>query len=208
MSVYTRTGDIGTSSLYDGNRISKSSILFNTLGELDELASRIGMLCAIIPNFESFEDHPRKELLKFLRDVQSTIQDINSIIATTDTEGRTLPEIIPQDVKKIEEWIDFMDTYNPKLTRFILPGVRREDSQAQLCRTQTRRVERYLWKLNDDYGVIKVYDRESSNKTIDLGTIKLSENITTYMNRLSDFFFVLSRYLCTVQKIEDCFYNK
>lgn len=206
MKVYTRTGDVGTSSLYDGKRIAKNTIIFDVLGELDELSCRIGMLCVLIPITGFLEEHNRDGIIKFLRDVQSTIQDINSIIATTDKEGKTLPEIIEQDVLKIEEWIDFMDVYNPKLTKFILPGVRQEDSQAQLCRTQTRRVERYLWELHDTDNKVKVYNKDKEH--IDLKPITIPENVTKYINRLSDFFFVLSRYLCSVQGTEDCFYNK
>ena len=107
---------------------------------------------------------------------------------------------------KIEEWIDFMEFYNPKLTKFILPGVRQEDSQAQLCRTQTRKVERYLWELHDTDNKLKVYNKDKEQ--LDLKPITISQNITKYANRLSDFFFVLSRYLCSVQGVEDCFYNK
>lgn len=206
MKVYTKTGDVGTSSLYDGKRIAKNTIIFDVLGELDELSCRIGMLCTLVPNTGFLEEHNRDGLIKFLRDVQSTIQDINSIIATTDKEGKTLPEIIEQDVLKIEEWIDFMENYNPKLTKFILPGVRQEDAQAQLCRTQTRKVERYLWELHDTDNKLKVYNKDKQH--IDLKPITIPENVTKYINRLSDFFFVLSRYLCFVQGTEDCFYNK
>ena len=206
MKVYTRTGDVGTSSLYDGKRIAKNTIIFDVLGELDELSCRIGMLCVMVPIAGFMEEHNRDGLIKFLRGVQSTIQDINSIIATTDKEGKTLPEIIEQDVLRVEEWIDIMDNYNPKLTKFILPGVRQEDSQAQLCRTQTRRVERYLWELHDTDGKLKVYNKDK--EPIDLSPITIPENVTKYMNRLSDFFFVLSRYLCSVHGVEDCFYDK
>jgi len=206
MKVYTRTGDVGTSSLYDGKRIAKNTIIFDLLGELDELSCRIGMLCVIIPITGFMDEHNRDGLVKFLRDIQSGIQDINSIIATTDKEGKILPEIIPQDVLKIEEWIDFMDSYTPKLTKFILPGVRQEDSQAQLCRTQTRKVERYLWELHDTDDKLKVYNKDKEQ--LDLKPITIPQNITKYINRLSDFFFVLGRYLCSVQGVEDCFYNK
>ena len=208
MKVYTRTGDVGTSSLYDGKRIAKNTIIFDVLGELDELSCRIGMLCVVIPITSSLEKAviDRDSLVRCLRRFQSTIQDINSIIATTDKEGKTLPEITEQDVLRVEEWIDIMDNYNPKLTKFILPGVRQEDSQAQLCRTQTRRVERYLWELHDTDGKLKVYNKDK--EPIDLSPITIPENVTKYMNRLSDFFFVLSRYLCSVHGVEDCFYDK
>jgi cob(I)alamin adenosyltransferase len=101
MKVYTRTGDVGTSSLYDGKRIAKNTIIFDLLGELDELSCRIGMLCVLIPIIGFMDEHNRDGLVKFLRDIQSGIQDINSIIATTDKKGKILPEIIPRDVLKI-----------------------------------------------------------------------------------------------------------
>jgi cob(I)alamin adenosyltransferase len=165
--IYTKTGDKGTSSLYNGNRICKDSIYFDVLGENDELSSRIGILYSMAtPNL----DLKGFCVKKVLRSIQSLLQDINSNIAKANT-------IIPEDsISEIESYIDIMDCHLPKLTKFILPGSYTLDAQAHMCRTQVRKVERALWKMN--------------------GSVLVDDIICKYMNRLSDFFFMLARWFC------------
>ena len=174
MKIYTKTGDKGKTSLYDGKRLNKFSLMFEVLGELDELTCRIGMLHALVKN---------DEILKYLRKIQQIIQDINSNIATID-KTKKLPYIGGELIVEIETKIDGMEGKLPKLTRFILPGIGRIDSQVHLCRTQTRKVERLLWKLNNC---------ELNGKILNLTLVKVDENILKFINRLSDYFFVLSR---------------
>ena len=140
MKIYTKTGDNGTSALNDGCRTAKASPIFSVLGELDELSSRIGVLCSFgcltIDN-ESF-----------LRKIQSNIHTINAHIASpTRKSGKNIPPIDNSIIPIIEHEIDKLDQDLPALTNFIAPGVFAEDAHAHLCRTQTRKVERKLWKL-------------------------------------------------------------
>ena len=176
--LYTKTGDNGTTSLYDGSRLKKSSIFFDVLGDLDELSSNIGLLCAKIysSNFD---------MLDKLREIQVKLLDIGSNIAVIDKEKKkNIPKLTENDVKNIEEWIDLCEESNNKLTEFLLTGVSEKDSQCHICRAVSRRVERHMWLLNDE--------------------IDIDENILRYMNRLSDFFFALARNLTTSEiKVSD-----
>jgi len=191
MKIYTRSGDEGNSSLYDGSRISKSEIFFDVLGELDELSSRIGLLSSLLSSDDT--------LFEFLRIIQGKIQDINTIIATIKTK-KDLPKITDFDILVIEQQIDNLEKNNEPLTKFILPGVTHLDSQSHLCRTQARKVERYLWKLhNSKDNIIK------TNGVIELKDIVIDNTITSYVNRLSDLFFVLARFLCKSQGLTDYF---
>lgn len=193
MKIYTKTGDKGTSSLYDGNRISKNSVIFETIGEIDELTSRIGMACA-----SSSNNYLATQLL---RKVQCKLQDINSIVATIDTTGKTLPEINDDDVVFLESKIDEFEKFNDSLNAFILPGVTVLDSQLHFCRTQARKVERMLWNLQNDDSIVVA----EKGETVDIGKVHFNTSLLKYVNRLSDFFFAFARYICKKQGEKDCF---
>lgn len=178
MKIYTKTGDKGQTSFYDGSRALKSTINFDVVGEVDELSSRIGMMCALIEG---------EYFTASLRQIQSILQDVNSHIATVDKTKYKLPEIASTTVTDLEVAIDVMEKTNPKLTKFILPGVMQTDAQAHLCRTQTRKVERAIIKLCS----------EQPNIVPDI--------VIQYINRLSDFFFVFARWLCAIKDIPEKF---
>jgi cob(I)alamin adenosyltransferase len=165
MKVYTKTGDNGTSSLYNGSREMKSSLIFNVIGEIEELTSRIGIVCSHMKS---------NYLLTYsLRRIQRRLQNILTSIDTPITTDM---------IETLEKDIDGCNAFNDKLTDFILPGVNPEDAHIHSCRTQTRKVERVLWELNE--------------------TIKMEPFLLIYINRLSDYFFVLARYVC--KKARDC----
>ncbi len=205
MKIYTKTGDKGTTSLYGGTRIDKDTIIFDVLGESDELSSRIGYLCALLSNplREPACSCPTKpicchgrlqcELINMFRHIQSNLQDINSIIAGINS-SKPLPKFPHVDVIKLEKLIDSLDAQNSKLTKFILPGVTRIDAQAHLCRTQSRKLERYIYRLHHSRGTIETF--KGTNIFIELSSIHISSEILQYVNRLSDFFFVVARWLC------------
>lgn len=176
--LYTKTGDNGMTSLYDGSRLKKSSIFFDVLGDLDELSSHIGLLCAKIYSSDF-------NMLDKLREIQVKLLDIGSNIAVVDKDKKkNIPKLSENDVKNMEEWIDLCEESNNKLTEFLLTGVSDQDSQCHICRAVSRRVERHMWLLNDD--------------------IDIDQNILRYMNRLSDFFFAFARNLTTSEiKVSD-----
>jgi cob(I)alamin adenosyltransferase len=178
MKLYTKTGDSGTTSLYDGSRVEKTNIVFDVLGLNDELSSHIGLLIAHLDKMDmDLESH----LISQLRNIQANLQYINSIIATPDiNKQKKLKHINDTHISEIESWIDFMEKFNPKLTSFILPGVTIEDAQAHICRTSCRKAEREVIK----YSKIESFE--------------VSPDILKYMNRLSDYFFSLARYICNI----------
>lgn len=184
MKVYTKTGDQGITSFYDGSRRSKSNIHFEVLGSIDELSSRIGMLVVLT-----------NEKIPLLRKIQRTLQDFNSHIATIYKVGKRLPIFNVNLVEELEESIDIMEKVNPKLTKFIIPGVNQDDAQAHMCRTQSRTAERNIIRLLEYYKNQNLSDND---------TFTLPEIIICYMNRLSDYFFVLARWLCAIKNVEDC----
>jgi cob(I)alamin adenosyltransferase len=166
--LYTKTGDKGTSSLYDMRTVKKCDDVFEALGDLDELSAYIGDLCVTCENNDI--------LYKQLRVIQSKLLDIGSDIATfTDKNREKLVLVCEQDVKDMEKMIDFYHEKSPKLREFILPGVNNRDSKAHICRSVCRRFERHAWKVKD--------------------TIKTDNYTFHYINRLSDFFFALGRFL-------------
>jgi len=165
--IYTKTGDEGKTSLYDGTRVHKTEQCFDLLGEIDELSSRIGFL-------RSDEDFgPQDEIISDeLVVIQKTLQNINSVIATPNVAKQAkLKKVHSKHVEALERAIDRLDDELPPLHSFITPF-----GMAHMCRTQARKVERTMLKFHDDC-------REVSSST------------RKYMNRLSDYFFTLSRYI-------------
>jgi cob(I)alamin adenosyltransferase len=181
--LYTKTGDEGLTSLFDGSKIHKHEIFFEVLGNIDELSSTIGLIC-------SCTTEPRVVLL--LRTIQCKLIHIGSNIATVDEKRKKrVVKISEHDVKFIEDHIDVYDSKNTKLVDFILPGVNQSDSYCHLTRSVARRLERSLWKLHNISDSCYVKNK----KSINLNCVKVDKNILKYVNRLSDLFFALARYL-------------
>lgn len=189
--IYTKTGDKGSTSLYHLGRLPKSDIVFDVLGDLDELSAHIGLLCALLGESEEepkvMSDSKESEInskglketskngdkILFLRRIQSTLLDIGSA-CVTKPEVRERYDVTDENIFNLELKIDHYEEKNAALTEFILVGVQEPDSVSHLCRSICRRAERNLWKKFPD-GITK--------------------NIGIYLNRLSDFFFVFARYL-------------
>ena len=186
--LYTKTGDKGITSLYDGNRIPKTSIFFEVLGTIDELSCHLGLLIALLK---------KNQDCKFLRIIQIKLLDIGSNIAVTS--HKKVPKILEQDVKNIEVLIDYYDKINSKLTEFVLPGVYQADAQCHICRSVSRRAERLLWKINNKSGELKVTNRRTN---IVMDDVTVDVNILQYMNRLSDFLFSYARFLSNCKEIK------
>lgn len=181
--LYTKTGDKGTTCLYDMRSVSKSNIIIDFLGDLDELSAHIGLLCAFLGDKVIPIMSPKKQVkdwekvfdneVSLLRKIQSKLLDIGSNIATTNKDKRTT-HITPEDVKELENQIDECEKHNEPLREFILPGVKPHDAQIHVCRSVCRRVERKLVALLDN-------------------NVDVNQEILQYINRLSDYFFALAR---------------
>ena len=165
--IYTRTGDKGATSLVGGTRVPKSHVRLDVYGTVDELSSYIGWLKCEIKD----EEH-----MEFLSYLQHKMFTIGSYFATeTEKMDPKPPSVIHQsDIEKIEKEIDRIDHQLPKIKQFILPGGNEASSRAHICRTIARKVERYAYRLDEQFPV--------------------DENVLVFINRLSDYLFVLARF--------------
>lgn len=168
MKIYTKNGDKGFTTLADGTGVSKSESRIQAIGEIDELNSYIGLVITQIP------DH----LTQNLQAIQSTLFSLGAHLAT-DNPGilGNMKLLSLHDIMLIEEMIDALDNELPPLTQFILPGGHTSIAHTQIARAVCRRAERTLiqWVLTEG--------KEEYQVAI------------AFLNRLSDYLFMLSRYL-------------
>ncbi len=164
--VYTRTGDCGTTCLIGGTRVSKIDPRLEAYGTVDELNSFIGLLVSYLNNEAD---------IAFLQKVQNTLFSVGANLATDIKKVEVAESCIlsDEDVKEVEHQIDLNDSKLPPLKAFVIPGGETSASVCHVCRTVCRRAERCILELVAGYHI--------------------SDNLLAYMNRLSDYFFVLSR---------------
>jgi cob(I)alamin adenosyltransferase len=174
--IYTKTGDKGETSLIGGTRVPKYHDRIEAYGTLDELNSFIGYL-----RDQLTDTHLREVLFS----VQENLFTAESLLATDSEKEITqsLPQLSEAHVLALEQEIDTMNLHLPVLSSFILPGGHPLVSLCHVCRTVCRRGERIIIKL-------------ASETTVD-------EILIKYINRLSDYLFVLARELAFVNNISD-----
>ncbi|NDV63800.1 cob(I)yrinic acid a,c-diamide adenosyltransferase [Bacteroides sp. 224] len=178
--VYTKTGDKGTTALIGGTRVSKTHIRLESYGTVDELNAQLGLLMTYLNSEDDYA---------FVLRVQNKLFTIGSHLAT-DQEKVTLREesiITTDDIEHMEQEIDKIDDSLPALQAFVIPGGTRGAAVCHVCRTVCRRAERRALALSEAYPV--------------------SLEVLTYLNRLSDYLFVLSRKLNIDDKREEIFWN-
>ena len=181
MKIYTRTGDKGKTSLIGGKRVSKTHQRLEAYGTIDELNAHIGLLLAQLPADES----ERTTLLQ----VQNILFVVGAQLATPPEVTGTLVNVLlekPMCVT-LEEAIDRIEAALPSLKAFVLPGGTQAASQCHVCRTVCRRAERRVLAL-------------ASRATI-------PSELTSYLNRLSDYLFVLSRKINNEQGMQEIFWQ-
>lgn len=164
--IYTKTGDKGETSLIGGSRVPKYHDRIEAYGTVDELNSYLGLI-----RDQNIGDKLKKKLCR----IQECLFIIESSLAT-DTNviiDKKLPQIIEEDIQLLETEIDQMNETLPELTNFVLPGGNILSSYSHIARTVCRRSERVVLKLSIKHKV----------KDLDL----------KYLNRLSDYLFVLAR---------------
>jgi cob(I)alamin adenosyltransferase len=167
--IYTKTGDKGETSLFGGARVPKSHIRVEAYGTVDELNSYLGLLKDLI------DTPPYKAVLKAIQDRLFTI---GAVLASDPKKSMMTPDIKPEDIQVLENEIDAMEVTLPALKNFILPGGHTTVSFCNIARTVCRRAERLVIALD---GVEK-----KKGHPIDPLSIQ-------YLNRLSDYLFVLGR---------------
>lgn len=167
--IYTRTGDKGTTALIGGTRVGKDSLRIEAYGTVDELNAYLGVVLAQLSD---------NELITWIREIQDRLFTIGSSLATDpskDTKMK-LPDLHAEDILYLEKGIDAMEEELPPLRSFILPGGNMAAASAHVARCVCRRAERICVHMvnNDEF---------------------VAETVLQYLNRLSDYLFVLSRYI-------------
>lgn len=166
--VYTKTGDGGSTSLVGGERIAKDSIRLEAYGTVDELNAQLGLLLTEMPDGEEREAVER---------MQHCLFHVGTHLATNLSTTPLYPSAkLPEgETERMEQMIDKMLGELPPLQGFILPGGTKAAALAHVCRTVCRRAERHVAALQKE--------------------AELGEEILPYLNRMSDYLFVLSRKL-------------
>ncbi len=165
MKIYTKTGDNGTTALFGGKRVSKADLRIDTYGTVDELNSYVGLVRDQEVNIK------RKNILV---EIQDRLFTIGSILATEPGNTKVkIPSLLEEDVVLLEKEMDAMEVELPPMKFFVLPGGHQSISFCHVARTVCRRAERLTIALN-------------AQEVTDPLVIK-------YLNRLSDYLFMLSR---------------
>ena len=165
MKIYTRTGDKGKTTLVGGKPVPKTHIRIEAYGTVDELIAHIGLL------HDTVEKKEQKYELLLVLDRLMTCAAI--LAADCEDCGVKIPEMKDSDVITLEKAIDNMEALLPPLTSFVLPGGQMISSQCHVARTVCRRAERQIIRLSEELFV--------------------PDTVIKYVNRLSDYLFVLAR---------------
>ena len=167
--IYTKTGDKGTTSLIGGTHVNKDDIRLETYGTFDELSAFV----AVLGDSEGVDTHE----LEVMDRIQNSLLILESCLALEDQQATEMSKYIPRltedDVTFLENEIDAVNAQLDPLKYLVIPGGNILSSKAHVCRTVCRRAERNLVRMGREYEV--------------------DENIRKFVNRLSDYFFVLSR---------------
>lgn len=167
MKIYTKKGDQGSTGLIGGTRVSKGDVRIEAYGTIDELNSYIGLLSCV---------GIKLIYVQQLQEIQDRLFTIGSHLAADPEKAKMqLPDLLDSDIEKLEHWMDVMDEQLPALTAFILPGGHPHAAHAHVARCICRRAERMAVTLDELEGVESL--------------------VLMYLNRLSDYLFVLSRKL-------------
>lgn len=185
MKIYTKTGDKGETSLYGGTRVSKAAARVESYGTLDELNAFIGLAKAEISN---------EKVLSQLQKIQFDLFTVGSEAATpTDkmflANGKSRLDLLisEEEITELELWMDDLDAELEPLRFFILPSGGKAAATVHVCRTVCRRAERSM-----------VFLRE---------TEEVRPELIKYLNRLSDYLFVLARYISKISGEKEDFWN-
>jgi len=166
MKIYTKTGDRGTTSLFGGKRVAKSDLRIDAYGNVDELNSMLGTIIT-----ESLD----VEIKKLLTRIQSELMVLGSDLATPVDVNIIIPRVTGVFVLRLEREIDAWERKLPELKNFILPGGSSVSSKVHWARAIARRSERVIARLAEEE--------------------KVNVHALKYINRLSDWLFVLARYI-------------
>ncbi len=173
--IYTKTGDRGETALFGGRRVPKSDLRVDAYGTVDELNSFLGLLRDSVGN-----QHTRE----ILAHTQHRLFTLGAHLASDPAKHPPTPDLLPADVQLLEDEMDSMDEALAPLKHFILPGGHPTVSICHICRTVCRRAERLTVAL-----------AQSGEPVEDIAL--------QYLNRLSDYFFILARFLAKDLGVEE-----
>ena len=175
MKIYTKTGDSGQTSLVGGTRVSKTELRIEAYGTVDELNSYVGLLR------DQAINNDRKDILK---EIQDRLFTIGSILASEPEQTKKrIPDLHESDIELLEKEMDKMDESLEPMRFFILPGGHQSVSFGHLARTVCRRAERITLRLAQE--------------------TEVNDLVIKYLNRLSDYLFVLCRMMIKDLNIEE-----
>jgi cob(I)alamin adenosyltransferase len=175
MKIYTKTGDKGLTSLIGGTRVPKYHLRIECYGTVDELNSYVGLIMC-----QDIDPHAQR----MLKEIQDRLFTVGASLASDPDKSRMkIPDLHQSDIKLLEDEMDAMNEALPELKHFILPGGNTAAAFAHIARCICRRAERITVELASDSFV--------------------DENMTIYLNRVSDYFFVLARKLSMDEKTEE-----
>lgn len=166
MKIYTKTGDQGESSLYGGARLSKSDLRFEAYGTIDELNSFLGAALSKVGSGEYREQLER---------IQSELFNVGAELALSAGQELKIKSVSAVETQALEEKMDALQAELPELKNFILPGGTPFGAALHQARTVARRAERAVVRLK--------------------GQVEVRTELLAYLNRLSDYLFVLARYV-------------
>ena len=172
--VYTRGGDKGQTSLVSGNRVSKGADRIHLYGEVDELNSHLGLIVSELNKEDKLNDG-----VLYIEEIQSRLFDLGSNLACEKVNAQKykLPAITLEAIVEMENKIDLMDGELVPLKNFILPGGHTASAQLHIARTICRRIERNLVRFSEE------------------NPDELPENSIQFINRLSDYLFIMARFV-------------
>jgi cob(I)alamin adenosyltransferase len=177
MKIYTKAGDLGKTSLIGGTRVPKSHIRIESYGTVDELNSFVGLLSDLVT------DAGVKVILKEVQDRLFTVG--SSLACDPDKEPHLkIPDLIEADITYLEQHIDAMNAILEPMKSFILPGGHQAISTAHIARCVCRRAERWCVNLQEE-------------------ALFVDPMVIQYLNRLSDYLFVLARYIGHLNGVAD-----
>ncbi|MEN9824586.1 MAG: hypothetical protein RI953_331 [Pseudomonadota bacterium] len=174
--VYTKTGDNGTTSLADGSRVSKSDLRLETYGTVDELNSVIGLCRTSLPLSDHLQNSARQQFDEWLERIQNDLFNLGGDLATPiASRWENMVVVGETEIGRLEQMIDRMQTALQPLREFVLPGGTRLNAELHLARTVCRRAERFAVQLQEH--------------------AEINPQAVPFLNRLSDFLFVASRWV-------------
>lgn len=172
--IYTKTGDKGETGLFGGKRLPKYHLRIEAYGTVDELNAHLGLVR------DSLVDEATSDVLK---EIQDRLFTIGANLASDPDKSMSTPDLLDSDIEALEQQMDQMDAHLPPLKNFILPGGHPSVSYCHIARTVCRRAERQVVAL-------------AANEPVE-------EILLRYLNRLSDYLFVLSRKMAQDLGVEE-----